>query len=82
MRDFVYRDREHLAALRRRREWFAKLDLTLAMWWVPPGHVPDLPEAERRLRLLAERGPTADAFTFQTPFDAPGAAVLGRAARR
>ena len=68
LRAFVYADAEHRAAVRRRREWFAKRDLVLALWWLPAGELPGVPEAERRLRLLEERGPSAEAFTFRDAF--------------
>lgn len=82
LRDFVYADEGHLAVLRRRRDWFSKLEVVLALWWVPAGHIPDTTEAKERLRLLEERGPSFDAFTFRQTFPAPslGTAVAGRQA--
>ncbi len=68
---FVYADAGHLAVLRRRHTWFAKIDVALALWWVPAGHLPDTAEAEARLRLLADRGPSAEAFTFRVAFPPP-----------
>jgi hypothetical protein len=70
---FAYRDPEHLAIMRRRREWFEKLDLHTVLWWVPAGHLPSVTEAEERLEHLREHGATPRAFTFRTPFPAPGA---------
>ncbi len=69
LRAFVYGDREHLRVMRRRREWFERLDLRMALWWVPNGHRPTVDEAERRVELLRERGPTPAAFTFRNSFD-------------
>lgn len=65
LRDFVYRDPEHLRYLRRRREWFEKVDTVLVLWWVPAGHVPTVDEALERLRHLEAHGPTPHAFTFR-----------------
>jgi hypothetical protein len=64
---FVY-DSEHLAVMRRRREWFERLRMHLALWWVPAGTLPTVEDAELRLAALEERGPTDYAFTFKQPF--------------
>jgi hypothetical protein len=68
LRDFVYGDREHLAVLRRRREWFARVDVHTALWWVPVGHRPTVAEAEQRLEHLRSSGPTPHAFAFAEHF--------------
>jgi hypothetical protein len=70
--DYMYRT-AHLDLLRRRREWFSHdgLGAHSVLWWVPAGRIPTLEQAHRRLDLLAERGPTAEAFTFQQCFPAP-----------
>jgi heme-degrading monooxygenase HmoA len=70
MRDFVYRDPEHLAIMRRRREMFERLDLHTALWWVPAGHRPDVAEAEERMEHLRVHGPTPHAFSFREHFGA------------
>jgi hypothetical protein len=69
--EFVYRS-AHTDVMRRRREWFHKMDVYAVLWWVPAGHRPSTDEAMARLALLHERGPTADAFTFRHPFPPPG----------
>ena len=38
LRAFAYSNRAHLGVLRRRREWFERLRVYLALWWVPAGH--------------------------------------------
>ena len=64
---------EHLAVLRRRREWFERLrDAYTALWWVPRGHVPAITEAEDRVKHLRAHGPTPHAFTFKVHFPPPG----------
>ncbi len=68
---FVYRS-DHVGVMRRRREWFDKMDLFLVLWWVPHGHRPAVEEGIERLKLLRERGPSANAFTFGNLFPAPG----------
>jgi hypothetical protein len=61
-RGFVY-DGGHLAVLRRRLEWFERpAGPHTALWWVDPGTLPTPEDGARRLALLAERGPTAEAF--------------------
>ncbi|GAA1688165.1 DUF3291 domain-containing protein [Fodinicola feengrottensis] len=72
--DFVYSG-DHLAALRRRREWFAKIPVpATALWWVPTGHRPTTDDAEDRVRHLRLHGPTAYTFTLKQHFPTPEAA--------
>jgi Domain of unknown function (DUF3291) len=71
LRAFVYSTRAHLDVMRRRRDWFARLRLGLALWWVPTGHRPTIAEAEERFALLQARGPSPDAFTFREHYPAP-----------
>jgi Domain of unknown function (DUF3291) len=73
--EFVYRSR-HLDVLRRRRDWFDRMESSfLALWWTPSGSRPSVKEAKRRLEMLDRHGPTAEAFTFKVPFPAPDASV-------
>ena len=70
--DFVYGG-EHLAVMRRRREWFVPMDRAVTvLWWVPAGHRPTVEEAGERLACLRHHGPSPHAFTFSTAFPAPG----------
>ncbi|MCB1017978.1 MAG: DUF3291 domain-containing protein [Acidimicrobiales bacterium] len=67
--DYVYRS-VHTEYLRRRREWFARMDEAFTvLWWVPSGHRPTVAEAVGRLDNLRAHGPTARAFTFRHRFD-------------
>ncbi|MFC3077196.1 DUF3291 domain-containing protein [Phenylobacterium terrae] len=70
---FVYRS-GHRDVMRRRREWFVDTPVYMALWWVRAGHRPRESEGKARLELLAQIGPTPEAFTFRYPFPAPGAA--------
>jgi Domain of unknown function (DUF3291) len=73
LRAFVYTTPEHLAIMRRRREFAETMTQAyLVLWWVPAGHIPTIDEALERLELLRERGPTPEAFTFRASFPAPG----------
>jgi hypothetical protein len=71
--DFVYRSRDHLGVMRRRRQWFERIKVFMALWWVPAGHLPTVAEAEERLEHLRAHGPTPFAFTFRERFPAPDA---------
>ena len=64
----------HVEIMRRRREWFEKMEQAfLVLWWVPRGHRPGIEEAKARLAMLRAKGPTKDAFTFRQAFPAPDA---------
>jgi heme-degrading monooxygenase HmoA len=69
---FTYRS-EHRTVFARRYDWFERRSgPNTAIWWQPAGTVPDVDDALRRLRVLEDRGPTAEAFTFKSPFPPPG----------
>jgi hypothetical protein len=67
---FAYRS-AHRDIMRRRAEWFEKMELYMCLWWVPVGHEPTPQEAVERLEILRRRGPSPEAFTFKHPFPAP-----------
>ena len=69
---FVYRS-AHRDIMRRRAEWFEKMELYMCLWWVPIGHQPTPQEAIARLEVLRQKGPSPEAFTFRQPFPAPDA---------
>ncbi len=72
---FVYGEALHRAVLKRRREWFERMDRAFSvLWWVPRGHAPAVAEAEERLDHLRVHGPTPYAFTLKVHFPPPGAA--------
>ncbi len=69
--DYVYRS-GHVSFLRRKREWFERYGSAhLVLWWVPSGHRPTVSEALARLDIVHSGDPTADAFSFSTPFPPP-----------
>lgn len=71
---YVYQT-AHVEMMRRRREWFERMDEAfLVLWWVPAGHRPSVGEALARLKLLRARGPSAEAFSFGKAFAPPRAA--------
>ena len=70
---YVYHS-AHVELMRRRREWFERMDQAfLVLWWVPNGHRPSVAEAIERLEMLRAHGPTARAFTFRQAFPPPDA---------
>jgi hypothetical protein len=71
---FVYRS-DHQPVMRRRAEWFEKIELYLALWWVPAGHRPTVAEGWGKIQTLRRLGPTAEAFTFKTIFPPPDADI-------
>ena len=74
LRDYVFAT-DHVSYLRRRREWFERMDEAYAvLWWVPAGYRPGIDDAVAKLRLLRAQGPGAEAFTFREPLPPPGAA--------
>lgn len=68
---FVYRNSDHLAIMRRRREWLEQISVYQALWWVPVGHIPTVEEGMERIASLRAHGPSIEAFTFKQPFAAP-----------
>ncbi len=71
---FVYGQADHLAIMRRRKEWFDRIDTAMALWWVPAGERPTVADAMARLAHLDAHGPTPRAFTFRQHFPAQAAA--------
>jgi hypothetical protein len=70
----------HVAALRRRTEWFLTPEWpTYAIWWVADDHTPRWDEACRKLEMLHDRGSSPDSFDFKSCFDASGAPIEIRA---
>jgi GNAT superfamily N-acetyltransferase len=62
---FVYKS-DHAKIVRRRREWFHKMDTTpLGLWNVAVGHLPTLGEARARIDHLARYGATPFCFGFR-----------------
>lgn len=76
--DFTFNG-EHLAVMRRRREWFHKMNTAYAaLWWVPAGARPTVADAEERVAHLRTHGPTPTAFTLAKPFPAPDGVPVQR----
>lgn len=68
---FTYRS-DHKVVFARRFEWFERRSgPSVVLWWQPAGTIPTVDDALRRLRLLADHGPTPEAFTFKYRFPPP-----------
>jgi hypothetical protein len=78
---FVY-GAGHVEVMRRRREWFERLQTHLVLWWRPAGQPPSLDEALERLALRTRRGVTPDGFDFKHPFAPDGVPLDPAAVRR
>jgi len=71
LNEFVYQG-DHVDILRQRADWFEPQNKpTMALWWQTAGTIPGILEARHRLDLLAQAGPTEDAFTFRQSFEPP-----------
>lgn len=73
---FVYRNKDHKEIMRRRREWFEKIDFHMVLWWIEQDRRPTVEEAKTRLELLRRNGPSYSAFSFRHPFAAPSGGPL------
>lgn len=68
LKSYVYSG-EHLAAVKRRAEWFHRIRTPhLALWWISEGHVPSINEGLEALTNIARFGSTQKAFTFAKPY--------------
>ena len=74
--NFVYRNNEHKEIMRRRKEWFDKIDFHMVLWWTEKDRRPTVEEAKIRLELLRRNGPSYSAFTFKQPYPAPNGEML------
>ena len=75
LRLYVYRS-EHVAFVRRRREWFIPPPKDpVVLWWVTAGTRPGVDEAMARFDRLWRQGPSAEAFTFKEAYDPDGRLV-------
>lgn len=69
---FTYGNPLHKNLMKRRKQWFEKIEAHLVLWWVAQGHIPDIAEAQQRMSHLKLHGPTPEAFTFAKAFYSNG----------
>lgn len=74
--NFVYRNDEHINIMRRRKEWFEKMEFHMVLWWIEADRTPSIEEAKIRLELLRRNGSSYSAFTFKAPYAAPTGELL------
>jgi hypothetical protein len=68
---FTYRS-AHKTVFARRFEWTTRWPgPNSVLWWQPASTIPTPEDGLGRLRLLAERGPCEEAFTFKHRFPPP-----------
>lgn len=66
--EYTYKS-DHVGIMRRRTEWFSRMDNHhLAMWWIPAGMLPTTEDARDKLAHFDAHGPTPLAFDFKTRF--------------
>jgi Domain of unknown function (DUF3291) len=76
LHNFTYRT-AHAELFANRKKWFddamARMQSrSMALWWIPAGHIPTVEEAKQRLQQLTKDGPTSAAFTFKQRFSPEG----------
>jgi hypothetical protein len=67
---FVYSG-HHLNVLKRRKEWFSRMKIYMALWYLPAGVVPTLEDAKKRLEAIEKNSASSFAFDFKKRFPAP-----------
>jgi len=73
--DYTYKT-AHTKIMARRKEWFGRLeDASMALWWIPAGHIPSAEEGRARLEIISKNGPCPESFTFKKQFPAPQGAI-------
>ncbi|MEM6535534.1 MAG: DUF3291 domain-containing protein, partial [Pseudomonadota bacterium] len=76
MHAFSHRMRRHVDGMKALRHWVDRSEgPTMVMWWSRKGERVELEAAWDRLQKLRTNGPTPEAFTLQTRFDAPSRAA-------
>ena len=64
----VTADTENVS-VERRKEWFDKMDeMHMAMWYVKPGQMPTVDDAQERILYIRNNGETPFAFSFKKRF--------------
>jgi len=48
--NFVYRNNDHKEIMRRRKEWFEKIEFYMVLWWIEADRRPTVEDAKIRLK--------------------------------
>jgi hypothetical protein len=71
LRQYTYQS-SHLGVFRNRAEWFERpAGPSVALWWIPAGHLPSVEEGVERLEYQRANGETPAAFSLPRPFPMP-----------
>ncbi len=70
LHQFVYRT-DHTNIMRKRDEWFSKIEVYSVMWWHTAEYPPTLEQAKQKLEQLGSQGPSESAFTFRHQWPNP-----------
>ena len=69
--DFAYRS-AHRLIVAERRNWFQRPNGAYqVLWWIPAGSEPTVDQGLEKLALLDQKGPSQQAFTFNTKYQPP-----------
>ena len=62
----------HAEMLNDRYLWIDRIEgASVALWWIPAGHIPTISESAERLRDVRRLGPSPRAFTLRKAFPKP-----------
>lgn len=66
----------HAEVYAARKKWFADVKAVvgghaLALWWIPEATLPTVEDAKMKMHLIAEQGPTEQAFSLKKRFPPP-----------
>ena len=70
LKTFVYRS-HHADVMRHREKWFERLDIYVALWWIPSGTFQVFDIAKLRLEHLRKYGESSYAFSLKKVFSPP-----------
>ena len=71
LRDYTLNS-AHAEMIVQRRQWLDSIaGANVALWWIPVGQRPTVPESAERLRRVRKFGPEPDAFSLRKSFPPP-----------
>ena len=68
LKNYVYKT-AHAAVMRDRKRWFERMqEPSMAIWYIPKGHLPTIAEMKERLTHIQKKGASEFAFDFKNLF--------------
>jgi Domain of unknown function (DUF3291) len=68
LKHYVYKT-AHAAVMRDRKRWFERMqEPSMAIWYIPKGHIPTIAEMKERLNHIQKHGASEYAFDFKNLF--------------